>query len=298
MPMLPRTRSQTRTRFRRLPLRSRSASLRLAAASADEAALKAEIAELRAQIASNEGPDEGARRAEAGAAAPATRHGARRRRARPPQQRPQRRCRADGPRGSASTGSSRPCRTQAGRRSQRDDALRLRRDRLRPSDAIRQRHAGRPRARGARLGHRFDDRTRMAAELEVEHAVASADDKGEVEIEQFYAERQFTRRSAAAPALFLIPIGFLNEHHEPTQYYGVFRNFVETSIIPTTWREGGLRSTGGTPSASTGTSASPPASTSRTGIRRRAKAASRRSAASIRSCSLAAAQGPVGVRVG
>ena len=95
-------------------------------------------------------------------------------------------------------------------------------------------------------GHRFDDRTRMAAELEVEHAVASSSDKGEVEIEQFYAERDFTDRVGGRAGLFLIPIGFLNEHHEPTQYYSVFRNFVETSIIPTTWREGGLAVYGGT----------------------------------------------------
>ena len=54
--------------------------------------------------------------------------------------------------------------------------------------------------------------------------------------------------SVGAPGLFLIPIGFLNEHHEPTQYYSVFRNFVETSIIPTTWREGGLAVYGGTES--------------------------------------------------
>jgi hypothetical protein len=97
-------------------------------------------------------------------------------------------------------------------------------------------------------GHRFDDRTRMAAELEVEHAVASSTDKGEVEFEQFYAERDFTDRVGGRAGLFLIPIGFINEHHEPTQYYSVFRNFVETSIIPTTWREGGLAVYGGTES--------------------------------------------------
>jgi len=94
--------------------------------------------------------------------------------------------------------------------------------------------------------HRFDSRTRMAAELEVEHAVASASDKGEVEIEQFYAERQFTDNVGGRAGLFLIPIGLLNEHHEPTQYYSVFRNSVETAIIPTTWREGGLSVFGGT----------------------------------------------------
>ena len=40
--------------------------------------------------------------------------------------------------------------------------------------------------------------------------------------------------------LFLIPIGILNETHEPPTYYGVTRNQVETRIIPTTWRELGL----------------------------------------------------------
>jgi hypothetical protein len=43
----------------------------------------------------------------------------------------------------------------------------------------------------------------------------------------------------AKGGLFLIPSGMLNENHEPTRYYGVFRNHVETQIIPTTWREGG-----------------------------------------------------------
>ncbi len=36
----------------------------------------------------------------------------------------------------------------------------------------------------------------------------------------------------------------LNTAHEPTQYFGVTRNFVETAIIPTTWREGGIGITG------------------------------------------------------
>ena len=37
-----------------------------------------------------------------------------------------------------------------------------------------------------------------------------------------------------------MPFGLLNEHHEPTNFYGVQRNFVETLIIPSTWREGGF----------------------------------------------------------
>lgn len=88
--------------------------------------------------------------------------------------------------------------------------------------------------------HRFDARTRVVAEVEVEHAVASADDEGEVAIEQAYAERQLGPRLAMRAGLFLMPAGLLNENHEPTAYYGVERNFVETAIIPSTWREGGV----------------------------------------------------------
>jgi hypothetical protein len=39
-------------------------------------------------------------------------------------------------------------------------------------------------------------------------------------------------------------MGLLNENHEPTAYYGVERNFVETAIIPSTWREGGVQAVG------------------------------------------------------
>jgi hypothetical protein len=89
--------------------------------------------------------------------------------------------------------------------------------------------------------HRFDERTKVVTELEVEHAVSSADDPGEVEVEQAYLERQLTPTYAARGGLFLMPVGLLNENHEPTAYYGVERNFVETAIIPSTWREGGLQ---------------------------------------------------------
>jgi hypothetical protein len=92
--------------------------------------------------------------------------------------------------------------------------------------------------------HRFDDKTKVVTELEVEHAVSSASDRGEVEVEQAYVERQLSRQYAARAGLFLMPFGLLNENHEPTAYYGVFRNFVETAIIPSTWREGGIQIVG------------------------------------------------------
>ncbi|MGZ5268152.1 MAG: hypothetical protein ACXWCC_15305 [Caldimonas sp.] len=89
--------------------------------------------------------------------------------------------------------------------------------------------------------HRFDEKTKVAAELEVEHAVSSADDPGEVEVEQAYVERQIGNGVALRAGLFLMPVGLLNENHEPTAFYGVERNFVETAIIPSTWREGGVQ---------------------------------------------------------
>ena len=88
--------------------------------------------------------------------------------------------------------------------------------------------------------YRFDDRTTFVSELEIEHAVSSAEDPGEVEIEQAYIERRHGDRLFAKYGLFLMPVGLINENHEPTRYYGVFRNLVETAIIPTTWREGGV----------------------------------------------------------
>ena len=89
--------------------------------------------------------------------------------------------------------------------------------------------------------HRFDDKTKVVTELEVEHGVSSADDPGEVEVEQAYVERQLTPNLAMRAGLFLMPVGLLNENHEPTAFYGVERNFVETAIIPSTWREGGAQ---------------------------------------------------------
>lgn len=90
------------------------------------------------------------------------------------------------------------------------------------------------------FGYRFDERTRFAAELEVENAVVSASDRGEVALEQLYVERDLTPSISAKMGLFLMPVGLLNESHEPPRYFGVQRNLVETAIIPTTWRELGL----------------------------------------------------------
>jgi len=90
------------------------------------------------------------------------------------------------------------------------------------------------------VGHRFNDQLSFNSELEWEHAVASAEDKGETEVEQMYLNYQFANEMNLKTGLFLMPFGFLNQSHEPPVFYGVERNEVETRIIPSTWREGGI----------------------------------------------------------
>jgi hypothetical protein len=78
------------------------------------------------------------------------------------------------------------------------------------------------------------------AEIEFEHGGSAfdADDKlhGTAEIEQVWIDfkiiDQFNWR---APGIDLIPIGYINEHHEPTTFYSVKRPELYNGIIPSTW---------------------------------------------------------------
>ncbi len=90
------------------------------------------------------------------------------------------------------------------------------------------------------FGYRFDPRLRLVSEFEFEHAVTSATDPGEVAVEQLYLDYALVPQANVKAGLFLLPIGLLNEVHEPTRYFGVERNDVETRVIPTTWREVGV----------------------------------------------------------
>jgi hypothetical protein len=89
------------------------------------------------------------------------------------------------------------------------------------------------------FGHQFTDRLRFWSEVELEHAVSGDGEEGEVELEQAYVEYDITANHHAKAGLFLLPVGILNETHEPPTFYGVERNPIETNIIPTTWWVGG-----------------------------------------------------------
>lgn len=90
------------------------------------------------------------------------------------------------------------------------------------------------------FGHNFNERLSFSSEVEFEHGVVGSTDHGEAEIEQAYLNYQFSDRLNVKGGLFLIPLGLLNETHEPPTFYGVERNEVETRIIPSTWRELGV----------------------------------------------------------
>ena len=89
------------------------------------------------------------------------------------------------------------------------------------------------------LGHKFNDRLRLVSELEVEHAKADKNG-GEVAMEQAYLEYGLSNTANARAGMMLVPLGIINETHEPPTFYGVERNEVESRIIPSTWRELGI----------------------------------------------------------
>ncbi|NQT94601.1 MAG: porin [Lentisphaerae bacterium] len=95
------------------------------------------------------------------------------------------------------------------------------------------------------FGYDFSDRIRFSSEVELEHALAGSDAPGEVELEQAFLDFDLHDAHTVRAGLFLLPVGLLNPTHEPTRFYGVERNPVESRIIPTTWWEAGVGLHGG-----------------------------------------------------
>jgi hypothetical protein len=90
------------------------------------------------------------------------------------------------------------------------------------------------------FNHEFTDSIRLFSEVELEHSVAGDGQNGEVELEQAYIEFDLKDNLQARGGMFLLPVGIINETHEPTTFYGVERNDVESIIIPATWWAGGV----------------------------------------------------------
>ncbi|MGB1221664.1 MAG: porin [Alcanivoracaceae bacterium] len=90
------------------------------------------------------------------------------------------------------------------------------------------------------FGYDYSDSVRFFSELEVEHAYSGEGKPGAVELEQAYIEVDTSDTTRVKGGLFLVPVGILNETHEPDTFYGVERNKLESQIIPTTWWETGV----------------------------------------------------------
>ncbi len=83
-------------------------------------------------------------------------------------------------------------------------------------------------------GYRFNDWIVFNSELEFEHAGK------EVSVEFAYLDFHLRDWAQVRVGNLLVPVGFLNELHEPAFFNGVFRPDIEQNLIPTTWDENGI----------------------------------------------------------
>ena len=81
-------------------------------------------------------------------------------------------------------------------------------------------------------GYRFNDKFLFNSEIEVEHAK-------EIFVEFAYVDYQATENFGLRGGMLLVPMGLVNEFHEPTVFMGAERPVTENRIIPSTWRENG-----------------------------------------------------------
>lgn len=121
------------------------------------------------------------------------------------------------------------------------------------------------------VAHGFDDNLSFHSELEVEHVLTELSKKsgsvttidkvweggdsvkaksssvltdasspGYVAVEQAFVDYRIGNTSGFRTGLLLVPVGILNETHEPDTYHGVHRPLYSNSFIPTTWRDLGV----------------------------------------------------------
>lgn len=81
-------------------------------------------------------------------------------------------------------------------------------------------------------GYRFNDKFLFNSEIEVEHA-------NEIWVEFAYVDYMANENFTVRGGLLLVPLGLVNEFHEPNVFSGAKRPETEQRIIPSTWRENG-----------------------------------------------------------
>jgi hypothetical protein len=83
------------------------------------------------------------------------------------------------------------------------------------------------------FGYKFNSKTQFITEIEYEHV-------SEVFIEQAFLSHRIKPWLNLRAGLMLVPMGIINEYHEPPTYHGVERPNLDKFIVPTTWRELGI----------------------------------------------------------
>lgn len=107
------------------------------------------------------------------------------------------------------------------------------------------------------LGYDFGKGWSMGSEIEFEHGgTGTAYEKdyeeggewesetekgGEVELEQFWLQKKFFGGKLNIRAgHIVVPVGLNNAHHEPLNFFTVYRPEGENTILPSTWHETGI----------------------------------------------------------
>ena len=83
-------------------------------------------------------------------------------------------------------------------------------------------------------GYEFTPQIRLDVEVDFEHAAQA------IELELAHLDYDLNSSLTFRAGSVLMPVGPLNEFHEPPLYYSVERPYVEKYIVPTTWQEIGL----------------------------------------------------------
>ncbi len=87
------------------------------------------------------------------------------------------------------------------------------------------------------FGYQFSPKTRFVTEIEVEHVQ-------EIFVEQAFINHEILPWLNLRGGLMLVPMGIINEYHEPPTFNGVERPNIDSKIVPSTWREIGFGFTG------------------------------------------------------
>ncbi len=85
----------------------------------------------------------------------------------------------------------------------------------------------------ALFGYQFNKNTQFITEWELEHA-------NEMFVEQAFIKHKLRRNTNLKAGMILIPMGLVNENHEPTQFSSVERPIIDKLLVPTTWRDIGI----------------------------------------------------------